>query len=80
MAYTFDTAWIIAQMIRTRSEAQKRLAERRLDRLRDHMRSDAYWQHEYFETFCWAWKHGALAHPLPAPSHDPYPYYEPRRS
>ena len=73
MTYTFDTAWIIAQMIRTRSEAHKRLILNRLPT----------WQagrpgRESFETFCWAWKYDALAPScwLPAPSHDPYPYID----
>jgi hypothetical protein len=71
MSYTFDTAWIIAQMIRTRSEATKALIRRRLPT----------WQagregRENFETFCWAWKHDCLASTcrLPPASHDPYPY------
>lgn len=74
MTYTFDTAWIVAQMIRTRSEATKALIRAR----------SAGWQagregREHFEIFCYAWKEDALAPScaLPPPSHDPFPYHRP---
>lgn len=74
MTYTFDTAWIIAQMIRTRSEATKALIRAR----------SATWQagrehREHFETFCYAWKHDCIIASSVGdrrPSHDPYPYID----